>query len=116
MSSRAWRKRIQDILQAIFAIRQRTAGKTLEQMQSDETLVKAILYDFIVIGEAVKNVPADIQSRYPEIPWRVMGDLRNLVAHEYFQIDIETIWETLQQDLPLLIPQLQALLETETKD
>jgi uncharacterized protein with HEPN domain len=45
-----------------------------------------------------------------------MGDMRNIVAHQYFQIDVETIWETIQQDLPLLIPQLQALLNIEVQD
>jgi uncharacterized protein with HEPN domain len=45
-----------------------------------------------------------------------MGDMRNIVAHEYFQVDLEAIWETIQQDLPLLIPQLQALLNSETQN
>jgi uncharacterized protein with HEPN domain len=114
MSSRTWQKRIQDILQSISGIQQRTAGKSLQEIQHDETLTKAILYDFMVIGEAARNISAEIQSRYPTIPWRVMGDMRNIVAHEYFQIDIETIWETIQQDLPSLIPQLQAILNSET--
>jgi uncharacterized protein with HEPN domain len=114
MSSRTWQKRIQDILQSISGIQQRTSGKSLQEIQHDETLTKAILYDFMVIGEAARNIPAEIQSRYPIIPWRVMGDMRNIVAHEYFQIDIETIWETIQQDLPSLIPQLQAILNAET--
>jgi uncharacterized protein with HEPN domain len=107
--------RIQDILRAIASISQCTANKTLLEIQRDETLTKAILYDFMVIGEASRNVPAAIQALYPMIPWRLilMGDLRNIVAHEYFQIDIATIWETIQQDLPSLIPELQALLNAE---
>ena len=88
MSSRSWQMRIQDILNAIAGIEQRTAGKTLGELQQDETLSKAILYDFMVIGEAARNVPAEIQSRYSKIPWRLMSDMRNIVAHEYFQIDI----------------------------
>lgn len=104
--------RIQDILSAISAIQQRTLGKTLQDIQADETLTKAVLYDFMVIGEAARNVPADIQRQYPEVPWRLMGDMRNIVAHEYFQVDIATIWETIQQDLPLLIPLLRNLLDS----
>ena len=115
MSSRNWQSRIQDILNAIAGIRQRTTGKTLQEIQQDETLTKAILYDFIVIGEAARNIPAEIQARHSTIPWRLISDMRNIVAHEYFQINIETIWETIQQDLPLLIPQLQALLNSETE-
>jgi uncharacterized protein with HEPN domain len=116
MSSRSWQMRIQDILHAIAGISQRTDGKTLPEIQRDEILTKAILYDFMVIGEASRNVPAAIQIRYPTIPWRLRGDLRNIVAHEYFQIDIATIWETIQQDLPALIPELQALLNAEIEN
>jgi uncharacterized protein with HEPN domain len=116
MSSRNWQMRVQDILRAISGIQQRTAGKILEEIQSNETLAKAILYDFVIIGEAARNVPAEIQSRYSEIPWRLMSDMRNVVAHEYFQIDIATIWETIQQDLPVLISQLHDLLDSETKN
>jgi len=112
MSSRNWQLRVQDILSAIAAVQRRTAGKSLQDIQTDETLAKAILYDFLVIGEATRNIPADIKSRYPEVPWRLMGDMRNIIAHEYFQIDIETIWETIHQDLPLLVPQLQDLLDS----
>jgi uncharacterized protein with HEPN domain len=68
MSSRTWQKRIQDILQSISGIQQHTSGKSLREIQGDETLTKAILYDFMVIGEAAGNVPAEIQSRHPTIP------------------------------------------------
>lgn len=113
MSSRSWKMRIQDILHAINGIQQRTAGRTLADIQHDEILAKSILYDFLIIGEAARSVPPEIQARYSQIPWRIMGDMRNVVAHEYFQVDLATIWETIHQDLPLLIPQLQALLNTE---
>jgi uncharacterized protein with HEPN domain len=56
-------------VQSIAAIRQRTAGMAFEQFQGNETIAKAVLYDFIIIGEAAINVPSDIQSRYSEIPW-----------------------------------------------
>jgi uncharacterized protein with HEPN domain len=83
--------RVQDILPSISGVQQRTAGKTLQEIQQDETLAKAILYDFMIIGEAARNIPVEIQSRYSAIPWRLMDDMRNIVAHEYFQVDIATI-------------------------
>ncbi len=48
---------------------------------------------FEIIGEASKNIPIEVQEKYPEIPWRKMYGLRNLIAHEYFGIDYEMIWE-----------------------
>ncbi|NMG20355.1 HepT-like ribonuclease domain-containing protein [Brasilonema bromeliae] len=113
MPSRDWRLRIQDIVQSIAAIRQRTAGMTFEQFQGNETIAKAVLYDFIIIGEAAINVPSDIQSRYPDIPWRIMGDMRNVMAHEYFQVTLRIVWNTIENDLPSLMQQLEEVIEHE---
>ncbi len=84
-----------------------------ESFANQATLVKAVLYDFIVIGEAAANIPDDIQDRHPEIPWRLMKDMRNVAAHEYFQVDVPTLWRTAQQSLPPLVEPLQQLLSTE---
>nr|WP_228043934.1 DUF86 domain-containing protein [Dolichospermum sp. LEGE 00246] len=111
--SRDWRFRIQDIVLSINEIEQRTRGVTFEEFTKNQTLVKAVLYDFVVIGEATRNVPNDIQLRYPLIPWRLMGGMRNVVTHEYFQVDLSRVWETIQNDLSSLLPQLQEVLERE---
>jgi uncharacterized protein with HEPN domain len=55
--------------------------------------VDAIIRNFEIIGEASKNIPKNIQEKYPEIPWKKMYGLRNLITHEYFGIDYEMIWE-----------------------
>jgi uncharacterized protein with HEPN domain len=111
--SRDWRFRIQDVLLSINEIEQRTRGVTFEEFAKNQTIVKAVLYDFVVIGEATRNVPNEIQLRYPLIPWRLMGGMRNVVTHEYFQVDLSRVWETIQNDLSLLVPQLQEMLERE---
>ena len=113
MPSRDWRFRIQDIVLSISEIEQRTRGVTFEEFTKNQTLVKAVLYDFVVIGEATRNVPNDIQLRYPLIPWRLMGGMRNVVTHEYFQVDLSRVWETIQNDLSSLLPQLQEVIERE---
>ncbi len=116
MPSRDWRLRLQDILQSITGIEQRTANITFEEFQNNETLVKAVLYDFVVIGEATRTIPDQIQNRYPDIPWRLMAGMRNVVTHEYFQVDLARVWETIQDDLPRLVSQLQDLLECEARE
>ena len=110
MSSRIWQLRVQDILSSIAAIQRRTAGMSFDQFQANEAIAKSVLYDFIIIGEASANVPVEVQSRYSQIPWRLMSDMRNVVAHEYFQVNVERVWRTVQEDLPSLIPQLEELL------
>lgn len=113
MPSRDWRLRIQDIILSINEIEQRTKSLTFEEFANNKTIVKAVLYDFVVIGEATRNVPNEIQSRYPLIPWRLMGGMRNVITHEYFQVDLIRIWETIQNDLPSLVSPLEEILERE---
>ena len=114
MSSRVWQTRIQDILDAIQAITAQTAGMSFDDFAQQDTLVKAVLYDFIVIGEAAANIPVEIQQQHPELPWRSMKDMRNVAAHEYFQVDLPTLRRTLQQSLPVLVEPLQQLLNAES--
>ncbi len=116
VSSRGWRLRVQDILAAITGIQRFVAGKTLEDVEADEIIVRAVLYNFVVIGEASRKIPVELQSRFPEVPWRLMNDMRNVVTHEYFQVDIQRVWATIQDDLPLLVPQLQELLEQQMEE
>ncbi|KAB8316751.1 DUF86 domain-containing protein [Tolypothrix campylonemoides VB511288] len=113
MPSREWQLRIQDIIASATAIIERTDGMTFEDFQVNQTITKAVLYDFVIIGEATRNVPVAIVSRYPEIPWRLMGNMRNVMTHEYFQVDLEIIWNTIKSSLPSLIPQIQDLIERE---
>ena len=116
VSSRIWQLRVQDILNSVTSIEQRTAGLTFEKFAANETIVKSVLYDFIIIGEAATNIPPEIQSRYSQIPWRLMSDMRNIMAHEYFQVNLMLTWRTIQNNLPSLRLQLLDLLETEARE
>lgn len=116
MSSRAWRLRVQDIITAIDSIRRYTEHLAFEEFQDNEIVVQAVLYNFIVMGEAVRNIPDEIQSLYPQIPWRQIGGTRNVAAHEYFQIKLTIIWNAICNNLPTLRMQLQDLLSSELDD
>ncbi|GAB4291222.1 MAG: hypothetical protein Fur0025_26380 [Oscillatoriaceae cyanobacterium] len=114
MPYRAWPLRIQDIIQSVERIQRTTAGMNFDDFTNiDELILQGILYNFIIIGEASVNVNDEIQSRYPEIPWRFMAGMRNVMAHEYFQVDETIIWNTIQNHLPALVPLLQDLLARE---
>lgn len=113
MPSREWWLRVQDILAAINSIYHYTQALTFEEFQADTRTLQAVLYNFIIIGEAVRSIPAEIQSCYSEIPWREIGDVRNIAAHEYFQVRLIILWDTIQDDLPTLAIRLQELLDRE---
>jgi uncharacterized protein with HEPN domain len=112
VSSRNWQQRVEDIISAIMEIREFTGSVKFDEFASNPILMKAVLYNFIIIGEAVRHIPQEIQDLRPDIPWRVMGGMRNIVAHEYFQLDTQRIWETSTNDVPTLIEPLMTLLES----
>ncbi len=114
MPSRGWRQRVADILAAIADIQAWTLGKTPSDLETDRILLRAILYSFMIIGEASSNMPERLLDSYPEIPWRLMRDMRNVMAHEYFQIDLQILDNTITDSLPKVASQLEELLERET--
>ena len=116
MPSREWPLRVQDILDAITRIQRSTVGMSFEDFRGiEEIILQGILYNFIIIGEASVNVDDGIKSRYPQIPWRLMGDMRNVMAHEYFQVNQRLVWNTIQNHLPPLVPLLEELLAQEMR-
>ena len=84
-----------------------------EDFQRDDKTIDAVIRNFIIIGEAARNIPNDISIKYPTIPWRIMGDMRNFAVHEYWGVEISTIWKTIQDDLPPLIPSLKRVINSE---
>ena len=110
MPSRDWRFRIEDIVEAIEDISRLIGGLSHEEFNANATIVKAVLYNMAVIGEASRRIPSHIRTLHPEIPWREMGDMRNVVIHEYFGVDLQIIWETIRNDLPPLAPLFKAIL------
>lgn len=77
-------------------------GIGLADFQKDEQKVLAVVRALEVIGEAARQIPRALRSRYPDIPWRKITGMRNIVVHEYFGIDTEVIWKTAREDLPPL--------------
>jgi uncharacterized protein with HEPN domain len=113
MSRREWKHRITDIIDSIKKIQIYVEHMKIEDFQSDEKTIDAVIRNFIVIGEAARHVPDHISLKYPDIPWRVMGDMRNFTVHEYWGVELRTIWKTIHDDLPPLIPSLKRVIDSE---
>ena len=111
MPHRSWELRIADITEAIEIVFEYTAGMSFEQFVSDRKTIDAVIRNFIIIGEAASHLPDDLIVRHPELPWREMRDMRNIVVHEYFGVDNRVVWETLQKNLPPLLLQLRKPIE-----
>lgn len=111
MSIREWKLRIEDIMEAIARIQQYTAGVQYEVWQRDQKTIDAVVRNFEIIGEAATHVPTDVQMLFPDVPWGKMKGIRNLLIHEYFGVDAEVLWKTIQKDLPDLNASLARLLD-----
>jgi uncharacterized protein with HEPN domain len=112
---RSWQLRIADIIEAIEAVLDYCSGMTFERFASDRKTIDAVVRNFIIIGEAVSHLPEDFTEMHPDLPWREMRDMRNIVVHEYFGVDNMMVWETLHKNLSPLLPLLGHLLNTSDK-
>lgn len=110
MSPRGWKERVQDILDAISEIQSFTRSLNFEKFRSDVKTIRAVELDFIVIGEAVNQIPEEIQEAYPQVPWHLMRGMRNRLVHIYFSVDPRLLWDTIQNDLPAIKRWLKSIM------
>jgi uncharacterized protein with HEPN domain len=110
---RDFRVYLEDMLEAAQRIREYTLNITYEQFSGDNMRVDAVLRNLQIIGEAVKNVPPEIKTKYPTLSWEKIGGLRNLLVHEYFRVNLEIIWSIVQEQIELLHREVANILERE---
>jgi uncharacterized protein with HEPN domain len=110
MSSRDWHFRVQDILKSIQKIETYIEGMTASQFKKNELVIDAVVRNLEVIGEASKNISLSKRRLYPDIPWDQMNGMRNILIHEYFGVDVATVWHTSKTHLPILKKQLESIL------
>jgi uncharacterized protein with HEPN domain len=103
-------ERLQDILEAIGQI-ERYALRGKDAFQTDELVQIWMVHHLQVIGEAAAAISEDLQARHPEVPWALIIAFRNVLVHEYFRIDLETVWRILEQDLPGLKLSMASILQ-----
>ncbi|MHB1539025.1 MAG: HepT-like ribonuclease domain-containing protein [Solirubrobacteraceae bacterium] len=110
--SRGEDERLRDIADAVETIKAHvTRVRTEPRLHEDPLLHGALLYEFVVLGEAVKHLSAETRARAPEVPWQSVAGLRDLIAHEYFRIDIKRVLDIVERDLPALEQAISRLLE-----
>jgi uncharacterized protein with HEPN domain len=91
-------------------------GMNREQLCGDERTLDAVIRNLEVIGEASKHIPQEIRDRYSDIEWRKISGLRDVLAHGYFGIDDEIIWDIVSNELEPLLASLEKILSIEFPD
>jgi len=104
------KERLRDILEAIAAI-DRYHDRVRSAFEQDELLQVWFLRHLQIIGEAARRLPEEIRNLAPDIPWHKIIGMRNILVHGYFEIDLDVVWDAVQQDVPPLKPAVEALLE-----
>jgi uncharacterized protein with HEPN domain len=104
---------LQDILDSIDEIRDFTEGMSFEDFATDKKTINAVLRSIEVMGEASRRIPEEIRSRYEQVPWRKMTGMRDKLIHEYHGVDIDTVWQTLREDIPPLKDKIQEIIDKE---
>ena len=93
---------LEDILESANNIQNYVGNLSYQELVGDRMRMDAIVRNFEIIGEASGKIPQDIQEQYSFIEWRKIADFRNVLAHEYFGIDHEIMWQIIKEKLPEL--------------
>ena len=100
-----------DIILAVQQVLRYVEPLDRDRLAQDDEKQAAILYRIIIIGEATKRLSTELRSQSSEIPWRQMAGLRDVVIHDYDELDLDILWNVVQINLPDLEPKLQQILD-----
>lgn len=99
---------IEHILLCIKKIQDYTGNLTEKDFNNNELIQDAVIRNLEIIGEATKKISKELKSQYPDIPWKEMSGMRDKLIHDYFGVDVDVVWKTVNDDIPFL----KSLIET----
>ena len=105
---------LEHIKDSISLIEEYSKGVLQSEFIKDPSLQDAVIRRLEIIGEAVKNLPVSFRSKHREIPWKQMAGMRDVLIHEYFDVDLVLTWKVVKHELSSIKKQLIELLEADT--
>jgi len=102
---------LKDIYEAVNAIQKFVGRMSFKKFSKDDKTISAVIKKFEIIGEAAKNLPPEITSKYKSVNWKDMAGLRDVLVHAYFGTELQLIWDTIKNDLPKLKKSLEDILK-----
>jgi uncharacterized protein with HEPN domain len=102
---------LQDIAESCAKVLRFTAGLSLPDLLSDEKAYDAVIRNLEIIGEAAKHISTDLRKQLPEVEWRKAAGLRDMLAHAYFGIDNDILWDVVQNKIPELAEAVNTFLD-----
>jgi uncharacterized protein with HEPN domain len=107
---REYRDYLQDMLDNAERALNFVHGMEYDEFFEDDKSNYAVMRALEVIGEAAVKIPEDVRKANPGIPWREISAMRNKLMHEYFGANLEVVWKTVHEDLPVIVPILRKML------
>ena len=101
---------LRDILDSMRKAQQFVKNLSYDEFADDDKTIFAVVRALEIIGEATKNIPDDIRKSNPDVPWKDMAGMRDILIHDYIGVDVETVWLTVTIKIPEVIPLIQKLL------
>ena len=104
---------LKDILKSISRIKEYTSSLSFEEFTKNNIKVDAVMRNLEIIGEAVTQLPKEIKEKYKNVPWKDIQDFRIVVAHRYWKVNQERIWDIVKNKLDALEQQIKEILKKE---
>lgn len=98
--SRSHKLYIDDILGAIAKIEKYTKKITFQKFSNESLVQDAVIRNLEIIGEAVKRLPPEIKKKHSDVEWKKIAGIRDIIAHEYFGVSVEIIWDVVKSRVP----------------
>lgn len=103
---------LNDILVAARDARQFVDGIDHATFQADRKTQFAVVRALEIVGEAAKRISQDVRDQFPDVPWRSMTGIRDRLVHDYENVDVEVVWQTVTEDVPELIRLFEAIVSS----
>ncbi len=107
---------LNDILESIEKIENYLEGLRVTDFENNSSIQDAVMRRLEIIGEAVKHLPEEIKNKYPNIPWKDIAGMRDILIHEYAGVQVERVWRTAKDDLSTLKQVILELSAHQTKN
>jgi len=104
---------IQDIMESVTAARDFVIGYDFESFSNERKTKSATIRELEIIGEASSRISSEKKNAYPDVPWRLLKDFRNVLSHEYFGVNNEIVWDIVQNKLPQLQKRIEEIINLE---